>query len=351
MFFLKALVPYTVLLQASFFLVCAILLVLVFIIFYLLYYLNRLAKRRQLIEVYSEFISEIIICEGEEELVNVLNGEVNQKLIKACLSAHLGKTVLMEQLTRSHKNISGQGADNIRWVFEQLSLQETASGNLNSLQWHVKATAIQQLSEMGQIKYLTKIYKATNSKNALVRKEAQVALVKMTGFNGLRFLNVISYPLSQWQQLCLLRELPMGENCDVEKIKSWLQSANETVVEFALRLIKKFALTEQHDLVAGFLVHPSEKVRLQAIETLQEIATEQTPMALQQVFGGSPRQEKLMILSVLSEIGSQEQVAFFRSLLLQPDAFVRVGAEKALVRMGENFYRPFPAEQSKLDVV
>lgn len=348
--FLKALVPYTVLLQGSFYLICAILGVLVFIIFYLLYHLNGLSKQRQLIEIYSDVISGIIICEGEEELKNVLKEEANKKLMAACLSSHLGRTVLIEQLIKIHKNITGQGAGNIRWVFEHLALHEMVAKNLDSRKWHVKAAAIQQLSEMGQHKYLTKIYKATNSENRLVRKEAQVAIVKMTGFNGFRFLNVISYPLSQWQQLCLLRELPMEEKCDVEKIKNWLQSSNETVVEFALRLIKKFALIELHDLVADFLLHPSARVRLQSIETLKEIATEQTPKVLQQAFGLSDREEKLMILSVLSEIASEAQGPFFRSLLLQPDAFIRIGAEKALVQTGDSVYGFSQVEQQKLDV-
>lgn len=64
---------------------------------------------------------------------------------------------------------------------------------------------------MDQKNLLTKIYRETNSKNEFVRSEAQIAIIYMTGFNGLRFLDVISYPLTLWQQIKLLEQLRLLE--------------------------------------------------------------------------------------------------------------------------------------------
>jgi hypothetical protein len=64
----------------------------------------------------------------------------------------------------------------------------------------------------------------------------------------LRFLNVAYYPITPWQQLSLLQELPVDVSVDLKKMRSWLRSSNETVVELTLKLIQKyqcFELTEE----------------------------------------------------------------------------------------------------------
>jgi HEAT repeat protein len=310
----KALIPYQYLMDVSVLLFSAVLSLLVFIIFYLLYYLNRAAKRKYLVAIYSDVISEIILCDTQTELEETIAQPYIQKVRSKWFSKPFGRRILIQELVKIHKTISGKGAENIRWFFEHIELQNDCLRNFESKKWNRKASAIQQLAEMKQEKFLAKIYRATNSKNRYIRTEAQIAIVKLTGFKGLRFLNVITHPLTQWQQLCLLRELSFEASYDAEKIKQWLQSKNKTVVEFSLRLIKNYVCFELYNEVANCIQHSSGTVRLQAIHTLLEIATEETPDLLKENFDKMEENEKLCILTALGNIGGDEHAPFFSSL-------------------------------------
>lgn len=323
-------------LDVSFLLLTTVMLVLAFIIFYLLYYLSNASKKRELIYQYSNIIAEVILCETSQELQQVIAQPHVQETFQRWLSKPVGRKILISELVKIHKTISGQGADNIRWMYEHFSLVEDSLHNFASYKWHRKAVAIQQLAEMKQVKYLTRIYKATDSKNKWIRTEAQIAIVKLTGFKGLRFLNIITHPISQWQQLCLLRELIMDNEYDSENLKTWLYSNNDSVVEFTLRLIKKFMCFELQDNVANCLYHKACNVREAAIITLMEIAAEEAPWLLQQRFPGASNKERLLILSFLKEKGVNEQIPFLEDLLSHEDGSIKIAAHAALLRISQS---------------
>ena len=134
---------------------------------------------------------------------------------------------------------------------------------------------------MGDKDCITRIYRLTNHKNFYVRTEAQVALVKMTGFKGLRFLNVVAHPLTQWQQVCLMQQLSEGADAEPEQVAHWLHSDNETVVELALKIVGAFKIYSLHDAAADCLNHNSETVQQEAVRTLGEIEQEATGALLQ----------------------------------------------------------------------
>lgn len=351
-FFGKALMPSWFFLDVSFLLLTTVMLVLAFIIFYLLYYLSNASKKRELIYQYSNIIAEVILCETDQELQEVIAQPHVQETFQRWLSKPVGRKILISELVKIHKTISGQGADNIRWMYEHFDLVEDSLHNFASYKWHRKAVAIQQLAEMKQEKYLTRIYKATDSKNKWIRTEAQIAIVKLTGFKGLRFLNIITHPISQWQQLCLLRELIMDNEYDSENLKTWLYSNNDSVVEFTLRLIKKFMCFELQDNVANCLYHEAWNVREAAITTLTEIATEEAPWLLQQRFPDASHKEKLLILSFLKQKGVNEQISFLKDLLSHEDGSIKIAAHAALMKISQsasNIYS-LPGSERKADV-
>src|SRR5688500_7461394 len=124
---------------------------------------------------------------------------------------------------------------------------------------------------MQQKKYFKKIYRLANHSNAFVRQEAQTAIVKFFGFSGLRFLNVASYTITDWQQFCLLQELTLKRITSFAGVERWIRSSNSSVVIFALRLVETYHWHELHDDVAAQLSHSSERVQQKAIQTLGEI--------------------------------------------------------------------------------
>lgn len=269
---LKQFVPYQYLLNASLMLSCFVACMLGFILMYLIWNLNRKSKEKHLVRLYSTLISEVILCDNIEDCQAVMQQPYVQKIRSKWFGKTFGRMILIGQLVKMHKSIAGQGATNLCWLYNHLELQDDSLKAFNSSRWHVKARAIQELSEMQQVRFLTRIYKAADNSNKYVRNEAQVALLKLAGFDGLRFLNVVSRPISAWQQLCLLRELSLETAFDLQRIRHWMRSPNDSVVIFSLRLVKSQMLYKLEDEVKDCLLHTNGMVREHARKTLMELS-------------------------------------------------------------------------------
>jgi hypothetical protein len=330
-YFGKTLVPYPWLLNAALVFTLSVVSMLLFIFFFLHQKRKEQQKKKGLRLLFSDLIAETVVGETEQEVQEVLQ----QFLAKnaSLLQKPLARRLLIQEIVKTKDSISGRSAGNLRVLFEGLALDKDCLAQFSSGKWHHKAGAIQHLAEMQQSKYLVKIYRETNNRNNFIRTEAQIAVVKLTGFKGLRFLNIISYPVSQWQQLSLLNQLQDSE-VEEEKIKPWLFSKNETVTEFALRLIEIYKCFDLHDVVVQCLQHQSLSVRLQALQALKEMGNDSTPAALVKHFSIASKQEQTEIINILGETGGNSHlVDFLTSLLQHEEEAIRYHAMLAIKRI------------------
>lgn len=330
-FFCKTIAPYTWVLDAALCLAIIVAGMLLFIV-YFLYHSQRKGRRKtQLRNLFSDLIAETIICEEPEEVRQTL--QQFQAANEGLLRKAFPRKILIREIVKTKDNISGKSAANLCALFEELSLDKDIAVHFQSPQWHRKAGAIQRLAEMQQTKYFVKIYRETNNENSLVRTEAQIAVVKLTGFKGLRFLNIVSHPVSQWQQLSLLNHLQEGE-AEEERIKQWLLSKNETVVEFALRLVEIYKCHTLHDNAAACLQHSSLVVRTQALHALKEIGNDATAAFLVQAFSAVTKPEQITVLEMLAESTPGGSVlSFLTSLLKNDDETIRLRAVQAIQKI------------------
>jgi HEAT repeat protein len=323
--FLTFMSPENLLIGVQIMAVCILLII-------ILIYAQLLAKKRMYfytdrirnnIEVW---ISHIILEESVDGI------DIPKKFYRL-LDDPKARQVAIDELTNCKKNFSGTVAENIVALYNKLGLREDSLGKMrNKRKWYVQARGIQELYLMDQKNLLTKIYRETNSKNEFVRSEAQIAIIYMTGFNGLRFLDVISYPLTLWQQIKLLEQLRLfGKKEDLsDRIPKWLQSQNETVVVFALRLAAEYQQYAVKDDILHCLVHPSDAVRTRAIKTLIVLADEQTPFLLTGYFSKENFDNQIHILNNLANMASDEQAPFLERLLDAPDNIIKLKAAVVL---------------------
>lgn len=304
--------------------------VLTFIFCYLYFFKSDRQKNQKLASRFYTLVSEISLCESEEEREQVLLQPYVQDIKQTCLKRERRRAFMRKALMQFLKTIHGAAADNIIWLYGRLGFKNDSLQQLTSRRWHRKAAAIQELAEMGQQDCITKIYRYTNHSNYYIRSTAQVAVVKLTGFEGLRFLNVINQPITHWQQLCLLQQLAAYTNIQEEKLQTWLQSDNETVVELALKLVKAYAVPSAHDQLVQCLQHKSIAIRMEAITILKEIAAPTTAAVLKARFEPAERMEKMAILQSLQAIGSGDDVSFLEALLDTPDQLLKREVLKTL---------------------
>jgi len=244
------------------------------------------------------------------------------------------RQLLIDELITAKKALAGAAADNLVSLYKQLGLEKDTAKKLTSREWHLQAKGIQELAVMEQRQHPERLYRLTNNRNDLVRMEAQSAIIQLYGFEGLRFLDVTDRPLSEWQQIKLLRLLAGHSGILPDNIAKWLSSPNDCVRIFALKLVADNHLQQLHDHAAARLNDASPAVRLQAVLCLRVIGQPDTPAALVGCYNGQDAACRLAILEALADIGTGEECGFLADRLTAEEESLRLAAARALAKMG-----------------
>jgi hypothetical protein len=246
------------------------------------------------------------------------------------------RTVLTTELLNAKKNVSGTSAENLKMLYLQLNLHQYALARLKNYRWYVKAQAIQELSVMGLKENVTKIYRLTNNANELVRVEAQFAVVKFYGFEGLRCLDMVTYPITEWQQIKLLHELSHIPPENFSGIDKWLRSDNKTVIAFALKLVRNYHRFELYDAVVACLHDFDANVRLQAIITIGEIYNDRTSALLIDRYLYEDVKHQMAIVKVLQRIATSDDIPVLLNELNTENTELKLKIARTLVKIGAN---------------
>lgn len=287
-------------------------------------------KKRWLVKT-NVLITKAIFFEEESKTPFFI--KINKR-INALLQKPLFRKALIEELVLSSNSLAGSALENLSKLYKQLDLQKDSEKNLNSSRWHIKAMAIKQLAIMHFDGFSPELYKLINHKNEYIRMEAQTSIVKFHGFEGLEFLNQIKYPITEWHQLNLLKELSNIPSSDFKGIENWLQSANDTVIIFALKLSASYHQFQLYDQIVECLKHPNPKVRLQSINCLKEIYEDTTALHLIKIYNHEPKAHQLAILIALREIASPASLYFLKRQLSSEDNQIKLAAARALFKCG-----------------
>lgn len=218
------------------------------------------------------------------------------------------KAIVTNKIITTTKSISGQSHFYLQKLFLQLNLDLQSLKLLDSYQWHLKAKGIQEIGIMGLSQYLPQVLPFTNHTNELVRIEAQNTVLKLSGFEGLKFLDTITQTLSEWEQITLLKELavlPAGQFSGIDK---WLKSPNESVIIFALKLARNYHKFELYNDIVACLNHNNGNVRLNAIHTLAEVYDQDTALQLLHRYDSEEYTQQLAIVKVLEYIGDENSI-------------------------------------------
>jgi len=285
------------------------------------FYKDRIKKNLEL------WISNVILDESEH---GITIPDKFRKLFKNPAA----RQYAIENLIINKKAFSGSVADNIRFLYEEVGFKEDSLRKLNSKLWFMQAKGIQELALMDQNDQLIKVYRLTNSKNDFVRNEAQSAIIHWSGFNGLRFLDVATYTISEWQQVQLLVQLRNFAQQDMPKMAKWLTSTNDSVVLFALKLCEVYQQFHVKQNVAACLQHSNEAIRKQTVRTLCRIGDSNSADWIVAAYPAEPYMNQLNILNNIQKIATEQQVPFLQQELDNENDFLKLAAARALGSMG-----------------
>jgi hypothetical protein len=316
-----------------FFIACLMGVTLTYMLIYL-YFKSKREKKHDKWLLISDLLIRKAVFYDDDETEDATTIPVTDRATKLMRNRYF-RELLTKEIMSAKRSISGTSADNLKHLYQQLKLDKYALKNLKSRYWHIKAKAIQELTVMEMDEFATELYSYTNNQNELVRMEAQTALVQFHGFEGLRFLDIVTYPISDWQQIKLLQQLSLVPPSDIS-IDAWLKSANNSVVVFALKLARNYHRFELHDTIVSCLDHEDPEVRLHAIHCLCEIYTDETSDQLISRFLNECFKNQLVMVKAFQNIGSEKDILFLSSLLDDDNDEMKLCAARALAHSGKS---------------
>lgn len=201
------------------------------------------------------------------ELTDYLFGEENHSFGFTGINNNTNREIFINELLSLHNNLYGEAATRLRDLFFNLELYKDSIRKTHKRRWNIKAKGFRELAQMDVKDANDEIIKYANSKNQILRMEAQVALVKLNDSDPLFFLDDLKYELSEWEQINILNTL-MHYQINIESFERWMSSDNNTVVVFAVRMAGVFKQIQSWPKVLELLEHEDPKVRLAAVKTL-----------------------------------------------------------------------------------
>lgn len=254
---------------------------------------------------------------------------------------HLGKKsrkllrqMMLDEMLKIKKNLSGTGVEDLYKLYDKLSLYEDSYRKLASNRYQLMVMGIRELSEMNNQVYYRSIYRCTNHAQEDVRIEAQVAIVRLFGVKGLRFLSRVTYTISEWQQMTLLHLLNNMKNEKPKGIDTWFDSKNDSVVIFSLRLAEKYNCFELLKEIQEFLHHPNDTVKIQSVSCMRNIYDESSETLLITYYRIVAKPIKMAILDVLQSLATEHSIPFlYQQLVEGNDVEIRFSVLRVLYNL------------------
>ena len=299
----------------------------VVLLFVILMNRNKMEKEEQLHQFLLEKYQGLI--------VDYLFGTASPEAFKSIASDTYRRQVLIDQMIDVSINLKGEESKKLLNLYVLLSLDKDSIAKANDYRWHIKIKGFRELAFMNIKKANDAIYRALNSKNEILRMEAQISLVRLSDENHFDFLSNLKSPFSLWEQITL-HELIIQHNIPLPPFQIWLTSPNPTVVMFSLRMIREFKQMEAEEKVKETLLHPSAAVRLLAVQVAGDLNMRSTLETMKSMY---KNQDYKICLEIVKSMGKMPEISMigFLKLVLdkEDDVQLQIEATKAIENNGE----------------
>ena len=245
------------------------------------------------------------------------------------------RQALIDQMIDVSINLKGDAEEKLCNLYLYLGLDRDSIKRANDIRWHKKIKGFRELAFMN-IKYANNaIYKALNSKNEILRMEAQIALVRLTDEDPFSFLFQLNRPFSLWEQITL-HEIIIQHDLPVPEFKKFLKASNPTVVMFALRMIREFKQKDSEDDLRETLEHSSPEVRRLAVQVAGDLEMRSSLEVMKRMYKSQDYNTCLEIIRSMAKMPDPSLMGFLKLVLdKEDDVQLQIEATKAIENNGE----------------
>lgn len=304
--------------------ITAIFTMIVLLIFILL---NRTRMEKE------EKLRQLLLEKYQEKLVGYLYGDNLPEEFIPIASDKFRRQVLIDQIIDISINLKGDTKAKLQDLYLNLELDKDSLNKVSSRPWHKKIKGFRELAFMNIRKANDEIYRCLESKNEILRIEAQIALVRLSD-NPFEFLNHLERPFSLWEQITL-HELLVQHDMQVPSFSSWLTSPNNTIVLFSLRMIREYKQVYSENEVLKVLHHSNPAVRKIAIEVTGDLEMKKALTIMKKMYKNENYENNLEILRSMSKMPDENMLGFLKLVLdKEDDVQLQIEATKAIKNMG-----------------
>jgi HEAT repeat protein len=232
-------------------------------------------------------------------------------------------------------NLKGEESNKLLVLYKYLGLDKDSLARARDYRWHKKIKGFRELAFMNIKDANDSIRKALNSSNEILRMEAQIALVRLSDNDHFDFLDQLKQPFSLWEQITL-HDLIIQHNIPVPAFKRWLTSPNDSVVIFALRMIREFKQTEAEEDIRTCLWHRSAEVRLLSVQVAGDLRLPSTLEIMKRMYKNQDYKTCLEIVKSMGKMPDRSMLGFLKLVLdKEDDVQLQIEATKSIESMGE----------------
>ena len=275
-------------------------------------------KRSELAPIISNFLfhSTQDSTDEQKEYVN-LKIEIREYLRNSTF-----RKILSEILFDLQKDVSGTTEERLFKLYKELGLDQDSFAKLKSWRWEVVSQGILELTQMQVKESYQLIIKFINDKRGTIRKQAEIATIKLRNEGIEYILDSTSYAISEWQQLKMIEALGGLKDYTPPRFKSWLISENKDVVLFALRLIKHYNQNDAAASIIELVKHKNDQIKLAAIQCIKDFNFIEAKPILRSIFLECNDEVKIQILGAIAVLGDESDIPFLNGVALKENNFL-----------------------------
>lgn len=288
-------------------------------------------RKKRLIEVYEPLLANLLFGEYDTEERRM---HVVRRIKKRYLVNEFNNEVFLQELLNLHKNFSGDVCDEIRNLYLEFDLLKFSMRKLKAFPWDVKIKGIRELTQMDIKDAYDEIFKFIDSKNPILRLETLLSLIQLSESDPLKFLSNTKAKMTGWQQVNILAILSILNTDDLPDFKRWLNSPNDSVSLFTVRMINHFKQIGSVNAIIPMLEDPREEIREAIIDTIGNLELYGFADQLIDTFGKEQDRLRVKILQVMTKISDDDQIPFFKQELFSPNFAIALNSAIALVKTG-----------------
>ncbi len=280
-------------------------------------------------------LRQYLLEQYQSLIIDYLFGNTTSDAFRSIASDNYRRQVLIDQMIDVSVNLKGDSEDKLTRLYMELALDRDSIRRAHSHKWHLRIKGFRELAFMGIKEANDEMYKSLNSRNEILRMEAQIALVRLSDKEHFDFLSKLERPFSLWEQITL-HDLILQHNIPVPEFKKWLGSPNPTVVMFALRMIREFKQRDAEPDVKIALLHRDHRVSKLAVEVSGDLDLRGTLDTMKRMYKFQDYNGCLEIVKSMGKMPEQAMMGFLKLVLdKEDDVQLQIEAVKAIENMGE----------------